>query len=85
MATRAVTVLAVFLIKLYRISISPLLGPRCRFHPTCSSYSLEAIKLRGLRNGGMMALRRIAKCHPLNPGGYDPVSGHGAGKNPENR
>ena len=84
MAARAVTGLAVFLIELYRMVISPFLGPRCRFHPTCSAYSLETIKLHGLRTGGMMALRRIARCHPFNPGGYDPANKYGAEDKPKN-
>ncbi len=58
---------------------SPILGRRCRFHPTCSEYSQQALKLRGLKAGGAMALRRVAKCHPFNPGGYDPVNKQAAG------
>ena len=61
------------LIKLYRVAISPLLPPRCRFHPTCSHYADTAIRRFGLRRGMLLALRRILRCHPLNPGGIDPV------------
>lgn len=61
------------LIKFYRLAISPLIGPRCRFDPTCSQYGLEAIKSHGALKGGWLTLKRVLKCHPLNPGGYDPV------------
>ncbi|MCE2573020.1 membrane protein insertion efficiency factor YidD [Motilimonas eburnea] len=63
----------IVLIKTYQILISPLLGPRCRFHPTCSHYAIEAIKTHGLVKGCWLAGKRLIKCHPLNPGGYDPV------------
>jgi putative membrane protein insertion efficiency factor len=61
------------IIRAYQRLISPLLGPRCRFHPSCSQYALEAIERHGPVKGGWLALRRIARCHPLNPGGHDPV------------
>jgi putative membrane protein insertion efficiency factor len=57
----------------YRRLISPLLPPRCRFHPSCSQYALQALQLHGPVRGSGLALRRILRCHPLNPGGYDPV------------
>ena len=60
-------------IRAYQLVLSPLLGPRCRFHPSCSHYALEAIERHGAARGGWLALKRIARCHPLNPGGYDPV------------
>ncbi|MCA9753098.1 MAG: membrane protein insertion efficiency factor YidD [Gemmatimonadetes bacterium] len=60
------------MILVYRYSLSPLLGPRCRFHPTCSRYAEEAIARHGWR-GVVLAVRRILKCHPWNPGGLDPV------------
>jgi len=63
---------------MYQRYISPLLGPRCRFHPTCSAYAREAIDRYGLRRGGWLSLRRLARCHPFAPGGYDPVPDHPA-------
>lgn len=57
----------------YRWFISPILGPRCRFHPTCSEYALEALSAHGALKGGWLALRRIARCHPWGASGYDPV------------
>jgi len=60
-------------IGLYQQWVSPLLGQRCRFHPSCSSYAREAIERYGVARGGMRAVRRLARCHPLHPGGYDPV------------
>lgn len=61
----------------YRRVISPVLtvlaGPRCRFHPSCSAYAVEAVQRLGPWRGGFLTLRRLARCHPFNPGGYDPV------------
>ena len=65
-------------IHVYRFAISPLLGPRCRFHPTCSEYALEAVGRFGAARGGWLALCRIARCHPWHPGGVDHVPGHRA-------
>jgi len=53
--------------------ISPLLGPRCRFFPSCSSYAEEAIEKHGIAKGGWLATKRICRCHPFNEGGFDPV------------
>jgi putative membrane protein insertion efficiency factor len=61
------------LIRLYQLSLSPLLGPRCRFYPSCSYYTQEAVNIHGVLHGMWLGLRRLARCHPLNPGGYDPV------------
>ncbi len=63
----------IFLITLYQRLISPLLGPRCRFYPSCSHYAIEALQRHGIARGGALAIHRIARCHPLNPGGPDPV------------
>lgn len=61
------------LLKFYRLAISPFLGRNCRFHPSCSVYALEAVERHGALKGGWLGLRRILRCHPWNPGGYDPV------------
>lgn len=61
------------LIKFYRKFISPMTPPACRFHPTCSQYGLEAIETHGAMKGGYLTLKRILKCHPFHPGGFDPV------------
>ena len=65
--------LLVILITGYRRLISPLLGQRCRFAPSCSAYAAEAISAHGALRGGWLALRRISRCHPFHPGGHDPV------------
>lgn len=65
--------LLVVLITAYRRYLSPLWGPHCRFEPSCSAYALEAVQLHGALRGGGMAVRRIARCHPWNAGGVDPV------------
>lgn len=61
------------LIRCYQLIISPLLGPHCRFRPTCSQYSIEAISSLGVLEGGLLTLKRVLKCHPLNTGGNDPI------------
>lgn len=60
-------------IRVYQIFISPLKPPTCRFYPTCSAYAIEAIQKKGPVKGTWLAIKRIAKCHPFHPGGYDPV------------
>lgn len=61
------------LIKLYRVFLSPLKPPTCRFIPTCSEYAVLAIEKYGVAKGIWLAVKRILRCHPFHPGGYDPV------------
>jgi putative membrane protein insertion efficiency factor len=61
------------LIRLYQWTLSPLLGPKCRFHPSCSNYALEAIQRFGILHGSWLTVRRLGRCHPWHPGGIDPV------------
>ena len=65
--------LAIFCIKVYRKWFSPLFLSTCRFHPTCSVYAMQALEKYGFIKGSLLSLRRIAKCHPLHPGGIDHV------------
>ncbi len=65
--------IALLLIRLYQKTISRMLPPSCRFTPSCSVYGYQAIEKYGFVKGGWMALRRIGRCHPFHPGGYDPV------------
>ncbi|MGA7933532.1 MAG: membrane protein insertion efficiency factor YidD [Kovacikia sp.] len=73
-------ILLIGLIEGYRVFISPLLLPRCRFQPTCSEYAIEAIDRHGVLKGSWLATCRICRCHPLHPGGYDPVPPGGRGE-----
>ncbi len=61
------------LLRAYRFAISPLYGQVCRYHPSCSAYALEAVTVHGSLRGSWLAVRRVARCHPWAPGGYDPV------------
>jgi putative membrane protein insertion efficiency factor len=61
------------LIRIYQYTISPLLGRRCRFFPSCSEYTAEALEKHGALKGTRLGLKRISRCHPWNPGGFDPV------------
>lgn len=70
---RGVVAVVIAAIRVYRRWISPLKGPTCRFRPTCSEYAIEALQRHGLVRGGWLAVRRLARCHPFHPGGYDPV------------
>lgn len=63
----------VMLVRFYQIFISPLKSPTCRYSPTCSQYTLEALKKHGLLKGGKLAVKRIMSCHPFGGSGYDPV------------
>jgi putative membrane protein insertion efficiency factor len=66
------------LIRGYQRVVSPLLGPRCRFYPSCSSYALQAVSVHGASKGSVLAVARICRCHPWHPGGVDPVPPRGA-------
>lgn len=65
--------LLLIIIKFYKKFISPVLPPSCRFYPTCSHYAYEAIEKHGALSGSWLAIKRVARCHPFNPGGIDPV------------
>ncbi|HOU39711.1 MAG TPA: membrane protein insertion efficiency factor YidD [Promineifilum sp.] len=65
--------IALLLIRLYQNTLSRVLPPSCRFTPSCSVYGYQAIEKYGFLKGGWLALRRLSRCHPFNPGGYDPV------------
>ncbi len=69
------TKIGLWLLRLYQISLSPLLGPACRFQPNCSHYAAEALEKFGLVRGSWLAARRVVRCHPLGESGYDPVPG----------
>jgi putative membrane protein insertion efficiency factor len=64
------------LIRTYQLTLSPLLGPRCRFYPSCSRYTLEAIETHGALRGTWLGAKRICRCHPFHEGGFDPVPEH---------
>lgn len=61
------------LVRVYRYIVSPLLGSCCRFYPSCSVYAVHALEAHGAVRGGWLAVRRVARCHPWHPGGFDPV------------
>lgn len=65
--------LLILLVRVYQRAISTWLPPRCRFHPSCSSYAIEALTRHGAAQGSWLTVKRVCRCHPLNPGGYDPV------------
>lgn len=64
--------LLIFLIRIYQWTLSPLLGPVCRFEPSCSRYAVGCLQLHGALKGSWLTIRRLSRCHPFNPGGYDP-------------
>ncbi|HET7552024.1 MAG TPA: membrane protein insertion efficiency factor YidD [Gemmatimonadaceae bacterium] len=65
--------LLIFLVRGYQVVISPLLPSTCRFYPSCSAYAVEALERHGAWRGIKLTLRRLGRCHPFHPGGYDPV------------
>ncbi|MGD9732054.1 MAG: membrane protein insertion efficiency factor YidD [Desulfamplus sp.] len=65
--------LILIFIRLYQCLISPLIGPSCRFYPSCSQYAFEAVTKYGSIKGTFLAIKRVLKCHPFHPGGFDPV------------
>ncbi|MBV8517793.1 MAG: membrane protein insertion efficiency factor YidD [Acidobacteria bacterium] len=65
--------IALFLLRFYKRFLSPLLPPMCRFEPTCSVYTMQAVEKYGVGRGVWLGARRLARCHPFNPGGWDPV------------
>ncbi|MGL6045213.1 membrane protein insertion efficiency factor YidD [Vogesella urethralis] len=65
--------LLILLVRFYQLAISPWLPPRCRYQPTCSAYAIEALRKHGAIKGGLLATRRICRCHPWGGSGYDPV------------
>jgi hypothetical protein len=69
----AMVELLLLMIRIYQIALSPVLGPACRFEPTCSEYAYQAIASYGWVRGSLLAIKRILRCHPFNPGGFDPV------------
>ncbi|MCA9049482.1 MAG: membrane protein insertion efficiency factor YidD [Planctomycetaceae bacterium] len=70
--TKLPAVTLIFIVRIYQWFISPLIGRNCRFHPSCSQYFVQAVEKYGAVSGTLRGLRRIARCHPWNPGGYDP-------------
>jgi putative membrane protein insertion efficiency factor len=75
--------LFVWLLRAYQLLVSPMLGQNCRFYPSCSSYAIEALEVHGAARGGVLALRRVCRCHPWHAGGVDPVpEAAGASRSP---
>ncbi|TWU60748.1 putative membrane protein insertion efficiency factor [Rubripirellula tenax] len=72
MIRRVFSNLVIAPIRFYQLAISPMLGPNCRFSPTCSQYTIESVRKFGVLRGLYRGFRRILRCHPWNPGGYDP-------------
>lgn len=73
MIGRSIRWLLILLVRAYQVALSPLLPPSCRYYPSCSAYAIEALQRHGALRGSWMAARRIARCNPFRPGGYDPV------------
>lgn len=75
---RALVLLLTGLIRIYQLTVSPLMAPTCRFHPSCSRYAVEALRTHGAAKGSVLAGWRLLRCHPWTPGGLDPVPERGA-------
>jgi uncharacterized protein len=71
--SKVLTYSAITFVKIYKVLISPMLRPSCRFYPTCSTYSIEALKKHGFIKGGILSAKRIVSCNPFHKGGHDPV------------
>jgi putative membrane protein insertion efficiency factor len=71
--TTVTKLLVIYLLRAYRLLISPILGNCCRFHPSCSCYAEQAVDIHGVCKGSVLTLVRLLKCHPMHAGGYDPV------------
>ena len=63
----------IMFVRFYQLFIPPMFGPSCRFYPTCSAYAIEALQKKGALKGSWLTIKRLLKCHPFHPGGYDPV------------
>jgi putative membrane protein insertion efficiency factor len=70
---RVTTISLIYLVRIYQLTLSPLLGSSCRFEPSCSRYAIDALRKYGPLRGSWLSVKRISRCHPLNEGGYDPV------------
>ena len=68
--------LLILILRAYQLSLSPMLGARCRYSPSCSQYAIEALREHGVMKGLWLAVRRLGRCHPFHAGGYDPVPPH---------
>lgn len=73
MISRALSLLIIGIVRIYKIVLSPLIGDCCRFQPTCSSYCIEAVKIHGPFKGTWLTMKRLWRCRPYGPHGYDPV------------
>ena len=73
MSVNPVKSLVLLILRIYQYAISPLLGRNCRFYPSCSAYAKDAIETHGLLGGSFLSIKRLLRCHPWHPGGYDPV------------
>lgn len=81
--SRALAGLCILAVRGYQVTLGPLMGGQCRFHPTCSVYAIEAYREWGPMRGTWLTLRRLLRCHPFGGSGFDPVPGRPDGENPE--